>query len=69
MVIIGLVKKKNYHPVSEEIMKRIGFKSKCKINKMEVTEDEDTLTSICIIAENIFDKWFFRCLKTKLLPT
>jgi hypothetical protein len=37
-----LSKTKNYHPVSEEIMKQIKFKSKCKINKVEVTED--TLT-------------------------
>ena len=35
-------KTKNYHPVSEEIMKQITFKSKCKINKVDVTED--TLT-------------------------
>jgi hypothetical protein len=33
---------KNYHPVSEEIMKQIKFKSKCKISKVDVTED--TLT-------------------------
>ena len=37
-----LTKTKNYHPVSEEIMKQITFKSKCKINKVDVTED--TLT-------------------------
>ena len=37
-----LTKRKNYHPVSEEIMKKITFKSKCKINKVDVTED--TLT-------------------------
>jgi len=42
LVIIGLVKNKNYHPVSEEIMKQIDFKSKGKINKVGVTED--TLT-------------------------
>jgi hypothetical protein len=35
-------KQKNYHPVSEEIMKQITFKSKCKISKVDVTED--TLT-------------------------
>ena len=35
-------KQKNYHPVSEEIMKQIKFKSKCKISKVDVTED--TLT-------------------------
>jgi hypothetical protein len=37
-----LPKTKIYHPVSEEIMKQITFKSKCKINKVDVTED--TLT-------------------------
>jgi len=37
-----LTKRKNYHPVSEEIMKQITFKSKCKIKKVDVTED--TLT-------------------------
>jgi hypothetical protein len=37
-----LPKTKNYHPVSEEIMKQITFKSKCKIKKVDVTED--TLT-------------------------
>ena len=37
-----LTKTKNYHPVSEEIMKQITFKSKCKIKKVDVTED--TLT-------------------------
>jgi hypothetical protein len=35
-------KQKNYHPVSEEIMRQIKFKSKCKISKVDVTED--TLT-------------------------
>jgi len=39
---MGLVKNKNYHPVSEEIMEQIRFKSKCKISKVDVTED--TLT-------------------------
>ncbi len=34
---------KTYHPLSEEdIMKKNGYKSKCKINKIEVTND--TLT-------------------------
>ena len=34
---------KNYHPLSEEdIMKKNDFKSKCKINKIGVTND--TLT-------------------------
>jgi len=42
LVIIGLVKNKNYHPVSEEIMEQIRFKSKCKISNVGVTED--TLT-------------------------
>jgi hypothetical protein len=37
-----LVKNKNYHPVSEEIMEQNLFKSKCKISKVDVTED--TLT-------------------------
>ncbi len=37
-----LQKNKNHHPVSEEIMKRFEFKSKCKISKVDVTED--TLT-------------------------
>lgn len=35
-------KQKNYHPVSEEIMKQMDFRSKCKISKVEVTTD--TLT-------------------------
>jgi hypothetical protein len=35
-------KNKNHHPVSEEIMKQLKFKSKCKISKVDVTED--TLT-------------------------
>src|SRR5512139_3895076 len=34
---------KNHHPVSEEIMEQIRFKSKCKIGMVGVTED--TLTS------------------------
>jgi hypothetical protein len=37
-----LPKRKNHHPVSEEIMKQLKFKSKCKISKVDVTED--TLT-------------------------
>jgi hypothetical protein len=37
-----LAKNKIHHPVSEEIMKQIAFRSKCKINTVEVTED--TLT-------------------------
>jgi len=37
-----LPKTKNYHPVSEEIMEQITFKSKCKIKKVDVTKD--TLT-------------------------
>jgi len=37
-----LPKNKNHHPVSEEIMKQLKFKSKCKISKVDVTED--TLT-------------------------
>jgi hypothetical protein len=36
------LKNKNHHPVSEEIMKQLKFKSKCKISKVDVTED--TLT-------------------------
>ncbi len=36
------LKNKNHHPVSEEIMKQLEFKSKCKISKVGVTED--TLT-------------------------
>ncbi len=35
-------KQKNYHPVSEEIMEQIRFKSKCKIGMVDVTKD--TLT-------------------------
>jgi hypothetical protein len=37
-----LPRNKNHHPVSEEIMKQLKFKSKCKISKVDVTED--TLT-------------------------
>jgi hypothetical protein len=37
-----LPKRRNHHPVSEEIMKQLKFKSKCKISKVDVTED--TLT-------------------------
>jgi len=37
-----LISNKKYHPASEEIMKLIRFKSKCKIDKVDVTED--TLT-------------------------
>jgi len=37
-----LPKTKSHHPVSEEIMSQIKFKSKCKISKVDVTED--TLT-------------------------
>jgi hypothetical protein len=36
------LKNKNHHPVSEEIMEQLKFKSKCKISKVDVTED--TLT-------------------------
>jgi hypothetical protein len=36
------LKNKTHHPVSEEIMEQIRFKSKCKINAVDVTED--TLT-------------------------
>jgi len=42
LVIISLNKNKKYHPAREEIMKQIGFKSKCKIDKVDVTGD--TLT-------------------------
>jgi len=37
-----LPKTKDHHPVSEEIMSQIKFKSKCKISKVDVTKD--TLT-------------------------
>jgi hypothetical protein len=36
------LKNKNHHPVSEEIMGQLKFRSKCKISKVAVTED--TLT-------------------------
>jgi hypothetical protein len=36
------LKNKNHHPVSEEIMEQIRFKSKCKISSVDVTGD--TLT-------------------------
>ncbi len=39
---MSLAKNKNHHPISEEIMKQLEFKSKCKISKVDVTED--TLT-------------------------
>ena len=35
-------KTKNYDPVSEEIMKQITFKSKCKIDKVDVKENSES---------------------------
>jgi len=42
LVIIVAHQTKNHHPLSEEIMKQRSDKSKCRISKVEVTED--TLT-------------------------
>ena len=42
MLKYGCTPNKNYHPISEEIMKQSGNKSKCRINRVEVTTD--TLT-------------------------
>ncbi len=56
MVIIGLVKIKIHHPVIAEIMEQNGFKSKCKISKVDVTED--TLTG----RGGIFRRNFFKAL-------
>lgn len=42
MLKYGCTPNKNYHPISEEIMKQNGNKSKCRINRVEVTTD--TLT-------------------------
>lgn len=48
MLKYGSRPNKNYNPISEEIMKQNGNKSKLRINKVEVTMD--TLTGRCGMA-------------------